>query len=261
MPYQDDLYEAYISNQMNPQEQKQYESWIDTGKFSLPPGAALMNISRGGIPQRIVDAYRNNEMTPPERELFEKEVNRLSGIPVAKKIERKPQGYDLEEMVTGKQRSTPETKKMRSWVLMPELNDITSKSGIKTIIGSLMSNPQETVSIIKENFPNVDISTDPKGNIILDSQLARERGWKDTKFIIPPGLTAEDIRKAAVTSVPYFVAAALTEGASLLPQVGGQMGAQTAIEGSQAATGGEFNTGEIALAGGTELGMQGIGKI
>lgn len=145
---------------------------------------------------------------------------------------------DVVESITGRARTTPETQTLPEWTAMPELNQL-SLSSFKTALGSLLTNPQETVQILQSNFPDVQVRQDAKGNYILRSSADQN------EYAIPPGFSTGDIPRVLggvlaftpvgrATTIPR---AALASG-----------GVQTAIEASQAATGGEINPEEIGIA-------------
>ncbi len=143
------------------------------------------------------------------------------------------------ESITGTQRTTPETQTLPEWTSMPELNQM-SVASFKTALGTLMSNPKETVQILQANFPGVQVRQDAKGNFLLRSSVDQK------EYAIPPGFSTGDIPRA-VGSLAAFTPAGR---ATTLPGAVLASGAtQAAIEASQAATGGEFSPAEVALAG------------
>lgn len=143
------------------------------------------------------------------------------------------------ETVTGSERSTPEIEALPEWTTMPELNEL-SLAGAATGIGTMFTSPEESVQIIKSNYPGVQVRQDSKGNYILRSQDGREYGIK-------PGFRWSDVPRALGGILAFTPAgrAATASGAA-----GGSALTQAGIEATQAATGGTFNTGEIAIAGG-----------
>lgn len=143
------------------------------------------------------------------------------------------------ETVTGSERSTPEIEALPEWTTMPELNEL-SLAGAATGIGTMFTSPEESVQIIKSNYPGVQVRQDAKGNYILRSQDGREYGIK-------PGFRWSDVPRALGGILAFTPAgrAATVSGAA-----GGSALTQAGIEATQAATGGTFNTGEIAIAGG-----------
>ena len=150
----------------------------------------------------------------------------------------------LVESVTGSRRATPETQALPEWTSMPELNQM-SVASFKTALGSLLSNPKETVQILQANFPGVQVRQDAKGNYLLRSSVDQK------EYAIPPGFSMGDIPRA-IGGITAFTPARAPMAAlsrTIPGAVAFGAGTQAAIEASQAATGGEFNTGEVALAG------------
>jgi hypothetical protein len=172
--------------------------------------------------------------------------------PAAAPGQPRPMGFfeGLVESVTGRARTTPETQRLPEWTTMPELNQM-SVASFKTALGSLLSNPQETVQILQANFPNVMIRQDEKGNYILRSSVNQE------EYAIPPGLTMGDLPRI----LGGFAAFTPAGRAATIPGAALKAGAtQTGIEATQTgipphslvgdalSVGGEFNLGEVGLA-------------
>lgn len=155
----------------------------------------------------------------------------------------KPMGFfeGLAESVTGRARATPETQALPEWTSMPELNQM-SVASFKTALGTLMSNPKETVQILQANFPGVQVRQDAKGNYLMRSSVDQK------EYAIPPGFTMGDIPRAAGAVAAFTPAgrAATIPGAIV---AGGAT--QAAIETAQAGTGGQFDTGEVVTAAAT----------
>jgi len=144
----------------------------------------------------------------------------------------------LAESVTGRARATPETQTLPEWTSMPELNQM-SVASFKTALGTLMSNPKETVQILQANFPGVQVRQDAKGNYLMQSSVDQQ------EYAIPPGFTMGDIPRA-LGGIAAFTPAGR---AATIPGAIVTAGAtQAAIEASQAATGGKFDTGEVVTA-------------
>jgi hypothetical protein len=154
--------------------------------------------------------------------------------------QQKPMGFfeGLVEQVTGRARATPETQALPEWTSMPELNQM-SVASFKTALGTLLSNPKETVQILQANFPGVQIRQDAKGNYLMRSSIDQK------EYAIPPGFTMGDIPRAAGGIAAFTPAGrAMTIPGAIV--AGGAT--QAAIEATQAATGGEFNKGEVVTA-------------
>ena len=141
------------------------------------------------------------------------------------------------ESVTGSARSTPEIEATADWTTMPELNEL-SVAGAKTGIGTMFTSPEESVQIIKSNYPGVEVRQDSKGNYILRSQDGKDYGIK-------PGFRFSDVPRAVGGILAFtpagraatFTGAALKSGAT-----------QALIEGTEYTAGGQFNAQPIALA-------------
>lgn len=147
----------------------------------------------------------------------------------------------IAESVTGRARATPETQALPEWTGMPELNQM-SVASFKTALGSLLTNPKETAQILQANFPGVQVRQDAKGNYLLRSSVDQK------EYAIPPGFSAGDIPRALGGLAAFTPAgrAATIPGAII-----GAGATQAVIEGTQAATGGQINPADIALAAAT----------
>lgn len=143
------------------------------------------------------------------------------------------------EMVTGSRRATPETQALPEWTGMPELNQL-SVASLKSALGTLVSNPQETVQILKANFPGIEARQDAKGNFILKSSVDQK------EYAIPPGFSVGDIPRALGGLLAFTPAGRAT---TLPGAVAAGAGTQAVIEATQAGTGGRFDTGEVVTAG------------
>lgn len=88
------IFQAYSSGRMSPQEVQQYESDVRAGRIMIPPGASL----QGGqaaltaapstaptanmLPDPVLEAYRSGRMNPQERADLERDVaSGLVGVP------------------------------------------------------------------------------------------------------------------------------------------------------------------------------------
>ena len=153
----------------------------------------------------------------------------------------------LVESVTGSRRSaSPEVAaalaEKRTIYDMPEANQM-SFGLLKAALGGLMAGSEERAKIFAANFPGLTYRLDQQGTVFLRSPTDGK------EYVIEPGLTARDIPRGAATAAAFTPAgrAATIPGAII------KAGAtQTAIEASQAATGGGTglaDVGEVALAG------------
>ena len=147
----------------------------------------------------------------------------------------------LVESVTGTARATPETQALPEWTSMPELNQM-SVASFKTALGSLLTNPKETVQILQANFPGVQVRQDAKGNYLLRSSVDQK------EYAIPPGFSMGDIPRA-VGGLAAFTPAG--RAATIPGAIIGAGATQAAIEATQTGTGGSFNPLDVAVAAGT----------
>jgi hypothetical protein len=105
-----------------------------------------------------------------------------------------------------------------------------------------MSNPKETVQILQANFPGVQVRQDAKGNYLMRSSVDQK------EYAIPPGFTMGDIPRA-IGGIAAFLPAG--RAATIPGAILGAGATQTAIELSQAGTGGTASPTEIGLAAAT----------
>jgi hypothetical protein len=165
-------------------------------------------------------------------------VLEAGGVPTPEEPPKMGFFEGIAESVTGRARTTPETQALPEWTGMPELNQM-SVASFKSALGSLLSNPKETVQILQSNFPQLGVRQDAKGNYILKSSVDQK------EYVIPPGFSMGDIPRAVGGLLAFTPAGRATT----LAGAAGTAGlTQAAIEATQAATGGEISPTEIAVA-------------
>lgn len=147
----------------------------------------------------------------------------------------------IEESITGRRRATEETRTLPEWTSMPELNQL-SVASFKAALGSMMTSPQETVQVLRANFPNMGVRQDARGNFILRSPT------DGREYAIPPGFSVGDIPRALGSLFAFTPAGRAT---TIPGAIAAGAGTQAAIEATQAAAGGQFNPAEVAIAGAT----------
>lgn len=242
------IYAAYKSGQMDPQAASEFEADVKSGAILLPKGASLATsktvapTAAATLPAGVIDAYKSGAMSRQDKIQLESDVKRgivqwPKDVPLQN---TEPLGVlgGIKEAITGAERSTKESESLPEWTSMPELNSF-SMASAKTALGTLLSNPGETVQIIKANYPQVTERQDEKGNFIMRSQIDGK------EYVIPPGFRTGDIPRAA-GGIAAFTPAG--RASTLLGTAAAAGATQAAIEGTQAATGGEFNPGEVATA-------------
>lgn len=149
----------------------------------------------------------------------------------------------VKETITGTDRTTPEVQAAldtsRTIYDMPESNEL-SIGVLKSAVGGLFANSKERAQIFAANFPGVTVREDEQGNQWIKSAKDGQ------EYVIPPGLKLQDTPRAVATVAAFTPAGRATTipGMALA-----SAGTQAAIEATQAATGGEFNPGEVATAG------------
>jgi hypothetical protein len=183
-------------------------------------GAKKAGYSDGEV---IAHLSTGAQLPPPEPGIFD----RIKAVPGA-----------IVEAVSGAQRATPTTQALPDWGDMPELRTF-SLASAKTGIGTLMTNPTETVQIIKANFPGVQVAQDEKGNFLLTSSIDGKQ------YAIKPGFQWSDIPRAG-TAVAAFTPAG--RATTILGGAAAAAGTQAAIEATQAATGGNFDTKDVGVS-------------
>jgi hypothetical protein len=122
---------------------------------------------------------------------------------------------------------------------MPELNQM-SVASLKSALGTMASSPQETVQILKANFPNMGVRQDASGNFILRSSVNQQ------EYAIPPGISMGDIPRFLGSLFAFTPAG---RAATIPGAIAGSAATQAAIEATQAATGGQISPEEVAIAG------------
>lgn len=144
---------------------------------------------------------------------------------------------NIMEAITGTGRRTKKIASLPEWTTMPELNEISFES-LKAGVGTLAAGPKEIVQIIQEQFPSVTAKQDALGNFILTSKNGKE-------YAIPPGFTVGDIPRA-IGTLGLF---SRSGGKTMLGSILRAMGIESVLQGSQRATGGRFDVGDVAMAG------------
>lgn len=145
---------------------------------------------------------------------------------------------NIMEAITGTGRRTKKIASLPEWTTMPELNEI-SFEGFLASFGTMAAGPKEIVEVVQKQFPSVTAKQDALGNFILNSKNGRE-------YAIPPGFTVGDIPRALGTLGAYTLGGV---SKTVLGNVLRAMGVESVIQGSQKATGGSFDTSDVAMAG------------
>jgi hypothetical protein len=239
------IYNAYAGGQMTPEESAEFEADVQAGKIMLPRGATMRNAPQTNVtelPAAVVEAYNSGRMSRQDMIDLETDVaNQMIKAPASLQLKKtEPLGIigGIREAITGTERATPTTETLPDYAGMPELNTF-SMASFKSALGTMMTNPQETVQVIQANFPGVKVNQDEKGNFILQSSIDGQ------SYAIKPGFQVSDIPRAAGAIAAFTPAGR----AATLPGMAAGAGAtQAAIEASQVATGGQFDVAEVGTA-------------
>ena len=161
----------------------------------------------------------------------------------------------LGTMITGSDRQTRATQELpelQNSGLLAGLDIPPAKRAAITAALITMTDPKEIAQTLTSLSPDIGIQQDEKGNLIAANNATGARA-----VINKPGVSGLDALQGGALGAafaPTGRAAALVGGG--IARQAATLGAtsaltQAAIEGGQQAAGGEFNTGDIALAGAT----------
>lgn len=244
-------------NEINSQN-KQLESKDSPSVANMEVGVAEPQFrdsnafsSNDQVFNKLYQAYLSGKMTPSEENEFEQDIkkgfdfsslstntspNNESGLTNGDVTENNSIIDSIQDMFTGNLRKTQTTESLQDWANMPELNDI-SVASLKAALGTMATNPEETASVLKSNFPKVEVSQDEKGNYLLKSSI------DGNIYAIKPGFQVSDIPRIAGSVLAFTPA---SKAATTLGRAAASGVTQGVIEGSQAATGGTFDAGDVA---------------
>lgn len=132
---------------------------------------------------------------------------------------------------------------------LPEIQDSgllsgESQSTVATVAPVLLTttDPQEMADILESNFPNIGIQYDEAGNIIAANNETGARA-----ILNRPGLSGLDMLQFLGIGAAFTPAGRAT---TVLGSAGRSALTEGLIQGAQKAAGGQFDTEEVALAGG-----------
>lgn len=148
----------------------------------------------------------------------------------------------------------PELDKLPDWTDAPEMSLTDSNPfsnhtnrALMAQLGTLISGPEETLAVLKEQFPGAKIEK-KRAYIVINSEDGQRYSWK-------PGMRASDWTRAAKTipvtaggaalTTALLPEAAATAAAGLLPVLGGQ----ALLELQKARAGGGVSLGNMVGAG------------
>lgn len=253
---EENIYNAYKTGLMTPEESNEYIADINSGKIQLPTGVTLevpkisetVKTKAPILDSGIFYAYQSGQMSEDERKQLEADVEagkwslpeNLQLVPeIQTKIEQLGFWGKLGEQITGKVRKTAETEGLPDIGYLPELNEISTK-GFKTGLGHLTANNEEFLQILKANYPDIEVRQDKSGNAIIKSSIDNK------EYALKPGFKMSDVPRALWLILAFTPAGRAETTAG---QVLGAATTQAGIETAQAMIGGEFDPKEIAMAG------------
>lgn len=171
--------------------------------------------------------------------------------------QRPQEGFinSLRGMVTGKGRETKATRSLPD-VFEVGLPDFFGDRDMVNAAAVLSSyDPAEQVNILQNRYPELQVASDEAGNVILSYQGKQA-------LLNRPGFSKQDAMRVGATAAAFTPASKAVKGAGIgynAAKVGLQsLGTQAGLEGLQASQGGEFSTGDTALAGVTGAGSQAL---
>lgn len=219
----DSAWNAYFSDEMDPEDKKAIDTLIDEGKETPPKPN---KVSWGDVSKFWTGSAE-------EQDRF------LKGIKTGRIELPEASTYlpEIEEFVTGQKRIVESTEALPTWYKMPEMNDY-KLTEITDLVGLATADTDEAVKMIKSRNPKVKTRKDEKGNWILKSKNGKE-------YAIHPGLRTEDTPKILSSVILYGLAS--TGG--VIPRIAKTMALQTGIETAQKAGGGDFDAEQIPISG------------
>jgi hypothetical protein len=274
------VYEAYRSGQLTPEEQKQFEDDVRERRIMLPPNGALLgelppNATRPSrafeAPQRLLDAYTSGNLSRNERIEFERDVE--------KGILKIPEGFPIQKTeelglvrgaiaaVTGSERETEATRTLPDWMSMPEMTTAGGRGVLESLATGAIGGPQGframrdigqtrgqnlvatigTMAASPEEAVQIIRAQNPNVTERRDERgnYILRSAIDGKEYVIPPGFRQSDIPRAAGTALAFTPAGRATTITGGILATGATQGG---IELTQALAGGEFNPEEVATA-------------
>lgn len=154
----------------------------------------------------------------------------------------------VKEAFTGDARQTRATRELPS-MTEAGLNTVLEGTGVSgatalrlAAVLATVTDPAEAGEILRAASPHLAIAQDEKGNLIVGNNATGRQ------FVLnPPGLDRTDVLQGAGLAAAFTPAGRAT---SILGAGVRAAATQTGIEAAHTASGGEFNAGEVAMAGG-----------
>jgi len=284
------LFNAYINGQMTPQDALAFEQGVQEGSIKLPytnnsqPQQTSNNFSliseaqaqevqkpifnnKGGqeLPLSVATAYSNGTMEAGDKE-------QLTQALKAGQV-KLPQGFTIADnsdkndrmQAQGEEKINSKVFKndIQDYINAPEFNKIANSTDInssnintiKGFFGSILaSDIDEKVKILENNFPDIKFTKTKDGSAFFQSPT-------DGKYygINKGKVEIGDIAGGALKAVPY----ALLAPESIAGGIALGAGAEGANQAVKKATGGNFDTGDVAQSAvlGGVLSPQALGVV
>ncbi len=276
-PSIESIHAAYKAGKFSPDQAAEYEADIASGVLPAPVGDVVTETTTEAVelPENIAEAYATGKMSGEQMRDLERDVE--------KGIVKMPRGYGTTEtgrgviggaaeMVTGAERSTPESEAATELGSGVDIRTLVDGSGLDNAgimrLGAdtlTATNPEEAAAIIQDQTGGVvSPETDENGNIFLKNSKTGQ-----SVIINKPGFSGMDAFQgtfigglAALAMMPAGRVAAAVGAPGLVGTTlaGGALSAagQAGIEAEQASQGGEFNTADVALAGAIPIAVPAI---
>ena len=190
------MLQAYERGEVTPEEGAAIEAAVRDRRIAVPTGFRLLGEvsdeaarQAAQAPQSLLDAYTGGRMNRGERVHFERLVER-GAIKVPEGFQVGKTEFGLVDRavaaVTGSERETEATRTLPDWATMPELNTMSGRSFLAGL-GTMATGPEETVQVIRRQFPGVQVRQDERGNFIMRSSI------DGNEYAIQPGFRLSDI--------------------------------------------------------------------
>ena len=196
------IVDAYHNGLMSPSEASMFEGDVKSGRIMLPKGVTLDGAPPPSgasvlLPQSVIDAYNAgaanpydpNAMPTQDRQQLDADLaNGHVSLPQGAKLNQTYAGIidNVKEAVTGTQRATDSTRNLPNVTKMPEL-DALSVGAARSAFANLTGGSEQLVKSIQNNFPDVKVSQDEKGNPIFTSAM------NGKQYALPPGFGISDL--------------------------------------------------------------------
>jgi hypothetical protein len=219
---------------------------------TLPNGKVIQGVPEGTpkdvIAQKAISAGLASESDFPS--LYP--TQDVSTSPQPEQVQDGGIMSSIQNLIFGDDRNTEKIKSMGEIIEAPEIGLLKRRDsdlpydfelslpGLKSAFGMISSSdPKEQMKIIKENYPEATFTPDEKGNVVV--------GLKSGEYTLnTPGLSQSDLNRFVFDLAAFTPAG---RALSIPGAIAKSALTQTAIEGGQSLSGGDFDAREVATAG------------